>query len=654
MADSTLAGLTEDTSPGSDSLLYTVDDPGGTPADRKATAGNLITKGHGLSDGIVKVATGVMANAASGTDYAPATSGSAILKGNGSGGFSNASAGTDYYNPGGTDVAVADGGTGASTKTAAFDALSPMSASGDIIYGGASGTGTRLAKGTDGNVLTLASGLPSWAAATSGGQSLVTRVVAVSGGDHTTLGAAITAASAGDTIFVKPGTYTESAITCALNNISIIALQPEQTLLTFSTNTATFSGTGVRIEGIGMTFSTGQLTMSGANSEIINCHLAKTGNTGNLYLCSATTNHFIGNRVICTNTSANDTLVRWSVTGNHRIANNYFELQPFAGNLGIQIQSTESIFSNNIVLATGGTNAGNTLYSHSGTFATIVGNYFEGSNNYETFSASGSTSTITGNVITNSRTYGLQVSGVRSMVSGNRVRTGSNNNSTNGIYIDASEVVISGNGVEGHGANAGSGIYVESSRDRVTISGNRVEAYGTGITVSASSCDNTMIVGNNLETFNASGAAIVDSGTATTIKNNVGVSPLFEKEFVRMKNSSGGSLAVGDLVVWKATAAGDEVNTTTTSGDDKVFGMATATIADTAYGYFQTLGKTTALKANGTTDIAIGDFLTAFTTAKVVAKAAAGDQCIAIALEAYTADDSSGVIDALLIRPRMI
>jgi hypothetical protein len=60
-------------------------------------------------------------------------------------------------------VAIANGGTGQTTKTAAFDALSPMTASGDIIYGGTSGTGTRLAKGTDGQVLTLASGAPSWA-----------------------------------------------------------------------------------------------------------------------------------------------------------------------------------------------------------------------------------------------------------------------------------------------------------------------------------------------------------------------------------------------------------------------------------------------------------------------------------------------------------
>lgn len=55
-----LTTKTEDTSPTSDDILYSVNDPSGTPADRKVTAGNLITKAHGLSDGYPKVASGVM------------------------------------------------------------------------------------------------------------------------------------------------------------------------------------------------------------------------------------------------------------------------------------------------------------------------------------------------------------------------------------------------------------------------------------------------------------------------------------------------------------------------------------------------------------------------------------------------------------------
>jgi hypothetical protein len=61
---------------------------------------------------------------------------------------------------------LAKGGTGETTKAAAFDALSPMTTAGDIIYGGTSGTGTRLGIGTNGQVLTLASGVPSWASPT--------------------------------------------------------------------------------------------------------------------------------------------------------------------------------------------------------------------------------------------------------------------------------------------------------------------------------------------------------------------------------------------------------------------------------------------------------------------------------------------------------
>ncbi len=48
---------------------------------------------------------------------------------------------------------IANGGTGQATKTAAFDALSPMTAKGDLIAGGASGTGTALAVGSNGQGL---------------------------------------------------------------------------------------------------------------------------------------------------------------------------------------------------------------------------------------------------------------------------------------------------------------------------------------------------------------------------------------------------------------------------------------------------------------------------------------------------------------------
>lgn len=60
-------------------------------------------------------------------------------------------------------LAIANGGTGQTTKGPAFNALSPMTTAGDIIYGGASGAGTRLAAGSATQVLHGGT-TPSWAA----------------------------------------------------------------------------------------------------------------------------------------------------------------------------------------------------------------------------------------------------------------------------------------------------------------------------------------------------------------------------------------------------------------------------------------------------------------------------------------------------------
>ncbi len=65
----------------------------------------------------------------------------------------------------GTTIAIANGGTGQTTPNAAFDALSPMTTAGDMIYENATPTAARLAIGTTGQVLTVSGGLPVWAAA---------------------------------------------------------------------------------------------------------------------------------------------------------------------------------------------------------------------------------------------------------------------------------------------------------------------------------------------------------------------------------------------------------------------------------------------------------------------------------------------------------
>jgi hypothetical protein len=64
-------------------------------------------------------------------------------------------------------VAILNGGTGQTTASAAFNALNPMTTTGDILYEASPTTAARLGIGSTGQVLTVAGGLPSWAAAPS-------------------------------------------------------------------------------------------------------------------------------------------------------------------------------------------------------------------------------------------------------------------------------------------------------------------------------------------------------------------------------------------------------------------------------------------------------------------------------------------------------
>lgn len=80
-----------------------------------STTGKVIKRAS--TTGILKASSGVIAAAASGTDYAPATSGTSILKGNGSGGFSSATAGTDYPAVRVRNYSTADQGAGFASDT---------------------------------------------------------------------------------------------------------------------------------------------------------------------------------------------------------------------------------------------------------------------------------------------------------------------------------------------------------------------------------------------------------------------------------------------------------------------------------------------------------------------------------------------------------
>lgn len=65
-------------------------------------------------------------------------------------------------------LAISRGGTGQATKAAAFDALHPMTSTGDMIYSSSGSTSARLPIGSSGQVLKTVGGVPTWATFSGG------------------------------------------------------------------------------------------------------------------------------------------------------------------------------------------------------------------------------------------------------------------------------------------------------------------------------------------------------------------------------------------------------------------------------------------------------------------------------------------------------
>lgn len=74
-------------------------------------------------NGLLKMIGGIGTTAVSGSDYAPATSGTSILKGNSAGGFANAAAGTDYAPPTSGNVPLKGNNAGAFANATAADLI---------------------------------------------------------------------------------------------------------------------------------------------------------------------------------------------------------------------------------------------------------------------------------------------------------------------------------------------------------------------------------------------------------------------------------------------------------------------------------------------------------------------------------------------------
>lgn len=155
------------------------------------SAGNLVNGELGLNIADMKLyaknSSGVVTLLASSATVAPVTTISF-----GSTGLTPSTATSGAVTVAGT-LAIGSGGTGQTTAGAAFNALSPITTTGDLILGNGTNSATRLAIGANGYLLTSNGTTASWQAAPAGG---------------------VTTFSAGTT-GLTPSTATSGAVTLA-------------------------------------------------------------------------------------------------------------------------------------------------------------------------------------------------------------------------------------------------------------------------------------------------------------------------------------------------------------------------------------------------------------------------------------------------------
>lgn len=498
----------------------------------------------------------------------------------------------------------------------------------------------------------------------SGGQTTITKVVASSGGDYTTLAAALAAASAGWVIYIAPGTYTETTVSSSLDNISILGGGAEATVLTYGTASLTLTGNKWIIDGIKMTFSTGTFTANtGTNQTMRNVTINKTGTNNGVVFG---TNGTPANNGLVQNCTFNDTS---TYTGDYRSSFKGDQLIIEGCNFNtltnISNQGTIRIAGVNYgmvtitgcsFIRTGGT-ATNPRLVEVGAYTDIAGcSFYDPSGVCELLEMDNGGATVAGCTFQGGKIQ-IDCISAHSVITGNYFKLTAN--STTSVLVGANNVSCVGNALHAPsstGTVAFDGTTTPSNY--CTYSGNAIHEHITAFSIAGI---HNIITGNIWDNTTTT-TGINDTGTVNAYTDNIGAPITQERKLIRMKNNSGGSLAAGDVVILDGSvAAGDNVTTTTTASDNRILGVADEAINSAAYGFICVAGKMTTLKADGTTDIAVGDFLTTFTSAKIARKAAAGtlgttpgDMAFAVALEAYTANDSAGVLDALIIQPRRL
>jgi hypothetical protein len=162
-------------------------------------------------------------------------------------------------------LGVASGGTGATTAAGAYNAITPLTTTGDLVYEQSAGVAARLPIGSTNQVLTVVGGVPAWANSTGG----------------------VTSFSAGTTGFT-PSTATTGAVTLA----GILNVANGGTGAATLTGYVYGNGTGAMTASL--TVPTTALSGTVTNAQLANSSITINGNAvslgGSTTVTASTTN----------------------------------------------------------------------------------------------------------------------------------------------------------------------------------------------------------------------------------------------------------------------------------------------------------------------------------------------------------------------------
>ncbi len=371
---------------------------------------------------------------------------------------------------------------------------------GDTLYATAADTLARLPKGTAAQVLKMNAGAtaPEWGtAAGGGGQTLYEAIVASSGGDYTTVGAAIAAGK--KTIFVRNGTYVESALAITAPNITIVGESATEAIINIGANLWSVSAAAenLKIRNVKVIGSSGGwfLFDSTIRTSIENCSFAMVAGSGNtpINFYNSISARFINNYVYDASTDNGTTKAYFQ--GTILVSGNMFRINPVIATGDISLGALANFVSNHIHHS-GGTGTG--AFVNAGGISNITGNYITGRFNPNTSASSlcsGIVGTavhcnIVGNYIYECKATGIYLSTATAcIVSGNSI-----DYSNIGIRIFGSDNIISNNfhSSATSGVVDKIGLWIDSG-DRNVVTHNNLQDNLIGILVDANLTSNQLL-----------------------------------------------------------------------------------------------------------------------------------------------------------------